>query len=294
MLASRLLTADGTCDIDPQVSANRWIAMVSSISRRLLGTYLKLLRTALNHRLVTLLTTAALLGASLLLLPLIGTEFLPPSDEGEVRVTGKMEIGTRLDLVDRQTRIMERIVEPAVPEAVASVVSVGAYGWRADAGSEGEISLSLLPLARRRRSNVAIADDLRKRLEGQVPGMEIRVRAPQGQFILERILGSDEGLTIDIRGHALATLDALAKSVAAAIADVPGITDMQSSLEAGIPQQEIRINREKVANLGLSVRDVTRLLQTAVAGSTAGEYRTEGNAYRILVQLKDAEKRRAG
>jgi HAE1 family hydrophobic/amphiphilic exporter-1 len=291
MLASRLLTAGGTCDIDPQVSANRWIAMVNSISGRLLGTYLKLLRTALDHRLVTLLTTAALLGASLLLLPLIGTEFLPPSDEGEVRVTGKMEIGTRLDLVDRQTRIMERIVEPAVPEAVASVVSVGAYGWRADAGSEGEISLSLLPLARRRRSNVAIAHDLRKRLEGRVPGMEIRVRAPQGQFILERILGSDEGLTIDIRGHALATLDALAKSVAAAIADVPGITDMQSSLEAGIPQQEIRINREKVANLGLSVRDVTRLLQTAVAGSNAGEYRTGGNSYRILVQLKDAEKR---
>jgi hypothetical protein len=46
---------------------------------------------------VTALSAAALLGASLLLLPLIGSEFLPPSDEGEVRVTGKMEIGTRLD-----------------------------------------------------------------------------------------------------------------------------------------------------------------------------------------------------
>jgi HAE1 family hydrophobic/amphiphilic exporter-1 len=121
--------------------------------------------------------------------------------------------------------------------------------------------------------------------------MEIRVRAPQGQFLLERLLGGDEGLTIEVRGYELTTLDALAGSVARLIADVPGITDVQTSLEAGIPQQEIRVNRDKVADLGLSVRDVTQLLQTAVAGSKAGEYRAEGNSYRILVQLKDAEKR---
>jgi hydrophobic/amphiphilic exporter-1 (mainly G- bacteria), HAE1 family len=150
------------------------------------------------------LAAAAVLGASLLLLPLIGSEFLPPSDEGEVNVTGKMEIGTRLDLVDRQTRLMEQIVQPAVPEAVASVVSVGAYGWRADAGSEGEIRMSLLPAAQRERSNLEIAQDLRRRLDGHVPGMEIRVRAPQGQFLLERLLGGEEGLTIEIRGYDLA------------------------------------------------------------------------------------------
>jgi len=178
-----------------------------------------------------------------------------------------------------------------VPEAVASVVSVGASGWRADAGAEGEIRMSLLPAAQRERSNVEIAQDLRRRLDGNIPGMEIRTRAPQGQFLLERLLGGDEGLTIEIRGYELATLDALAASVAKLIVDVPGITDVQTSLEAGIPQQEIRVNRDKVADLGLSVRDVTQLLQTAVAGSKAGEYRTGGNSYRILVQLKDAEKR---
>jgi HAE1 family hydrophobic/amphiphilic exporter-1 len=202
-----------------------------------------------------------------------------------------MEIGTRLELVDRQTRIMEQIVQPIVPEAVASVASVGAYGWRPDAGTEGEIRMNLLPAAQRERSNVEIAQDLRRRLTGSIPGMEIRVRAPQGQFILERLLGGDEGLTVEIRGYELATLDALAGSVAKLIVDVAGITDVQTSLEAGIPQQEIRVNRDKIADLGLSVRDVTQLLQTAVAGSKAGEYRTGGNSYRILVQLKDAEQR---
>jgi HAE1 family hydrophobic/amphiphilic exporter-1 len=291
MLASRLLTSGRQQPKEPAARTNRWAAAATSVFKGLENAYLDLLRWVLGHRLATVFAAAAVLGASLLLLPLIGTEFLPPSDEGEVRVTGKMEIGTRLDLVDRQTRIMEQIIQPAVPETESSVVSVGSTGWRPDAGSEGEIRLSLLQAAERKRSNLAIAQDLRRRLDGKVPGMEIRVRAPQGQFLLERLLGGDEGLTIEIRGHELAVLDELAGRTAKLITDVPGITDVQTSLEAGIPQQEIRINRDKVSDLGLSVRNVTELLQTAVAGSKAGEYRTGGNSYRILLQLKDAEKR---
>ena len=291
MLASRLLTVNGACATESDVSGHRWVATADRMALALQNTYLKILRLALDNRLATVLAAAGVLALSLLLLPLIGSEFLPPSDEGEVRVNGKMVIGTRLDLVDQQTHIMEKIIEPAVPESVASVVSVGAYGWRPDAGSEGAINLSLVPVAQRKRSNVEIAQELRRQLEGRVPGMEIRVRAPQGQFILERILGGEEGLTVEIRGHDLATLDALAAQAAASIVTVPGITDVETSLEAGIPQQEIRVNRDKISDLGLSVRNVTQLLQTAVAGSKAGEYRTEGNSYRILVQLKDAEKR---
>jgi len=291
MLASRLLTVSGACAIEPAARSNRWIAAADRMTGLLQTTYLGILCKALDHRLATVLISSAVFAASLLLMPFIGSELLPPSDEGEVYVNGKMAIGTRLDLVDQQTRIMEGIVGPAVPETVALVVNVGAYGWRPDAGAEGQINLSLLPQARRQRTNVEIADDLRCRLEGQIPGMEIRVRAPQGQFILQRLLGGDEGLTVEIRGHDLATLDALAAQAAASIVDVPGVTDVQTSLEAGIPQQKIFVNREKIADLGLSVRDVTELLQTAVAGSKAGEYRTGGDSYRILVQLKDAEKR---
>jgi HAE1 family hydrophobic/amphiphilic exporter-1 len=291
MLASRLLSSGRQHAGRTPAPTGRWVRAANTAFANLENGYLRLLRRVLDHRLVTVISAAGMLGASLLLLPLIGSEFLPPSDEGEVRVTGKMEIGTRLDLVDQQTRIMEQVVLPAVPETVSWVVTVGATGWRADAGSEGEIRLSLLPATQRKRSNMDVAQDLRKRLDGNIPGMEIRIRAPQGQFLLQRLLGGDEGLTVEIRGYELTTLDALVARAAQLIADVPGITDVQTSVEAGIPQQEIRINRDKVADLGLSVRDVTELLQTAVAGSKAGEYRSGGNSYRILVQLKDAEKR---
>ncbi len=269
----------------------RWDTKADEFFRNLENGYRDLLRWVLSHRLQTVLLAAAILGASLLLLPFIGTEFLPPSDEGEVRVTGEMEVGTRLELVDEQTQRMERIVYSAVPEAVSSVVSVGASGWNPSASSQGQISLALSPATKRSRSNVEIADDLRRLLTGNIPGMDIRTRAPQGQFLLDRLLGADEGLTIEIRGFDLFALDALANRVAAAIRDVKGITDIDTSREAGVPQQEIRVNRDKVADLGLSVRDVTKILETAMAGSKVGEFRAQGNSYRILVKLKDAEKR---
>jgi HAE1 family hydrophobic/amphiphilic exporter-1 len=202
-----------------------------------------------------------------------------------------MEIGIRLDLLDRQVRRMEEIVYREVPETVSSVVSLGSTGWRPGGGSEGSIRLSLLPAARRERSNVVIADDLRGRLTGRIPGMTVRTQAPQGQFLLERLLGGDQGLTIEIRGFDLEILAALTGKAMAAVADVQGIADLDASQEAGVPQQEILVDRAKAADLGLSVRDVAEVLETAVAGRRAGEYRTGGNAYRIFVQLRDAEKR---
>lgn len=290
VLASRLLKVPRRDDA-PRGWMSRFAATADRFFCGLDNAYRNLLHEVLRHRIVTIVAAMAALSASLLLLPWIGSEFLPPSDEGEVRIKGKMEIGTRLELVDQQTRRMEDIVYPAVPETVSSVVSVGASGRNPNAASEGEIRLSLVPASQRRRSNVEIAEDLRRQLSGKIPGMEIRTRAPQGQFLLERVLGADEGLTIEVRGFDLNTLDALANHVAESIKNVPGITDIDVSREAGIPQQEIRVDRDKAADLGLSVRDVTEVIETAVAGSQAGEFRTQGNSYRILVQLKDAEKR---
>jgi len=252
--------------------------------------YRNLLIRVMRFRAVTILGALILLGASFLLFPYIGTEFIPPSDEGEVRVTGEMEIGTRLDLVDEQTRIMENLVIPEVPEAVCTVVSIGASGYRPDEASRGEIRISLTAAKERSRSNTEIANDLRKKLDGKIPGMNVRVRAPQGQFVLQRVFGNDEELTVEIRGFDIETLDALAKLVVEEIKDINGITDVKTSLKAGVPQETLEIDRDKTADLGLSPRDIAEALETAVAGRVAGEFRTEGDSHRILVRLENAEK----
>jgi HAE1 family hydrophobic/amphiphilic exporter-1 len=288
MLASKLLS-----DVDKP--ARGPVARLSAAAGRSFDAldrgYAALLRRVLRRRLVTITISLALLGASLLLVPHIGSEFMPPSDEGEVRVTGDMEVGTRLDLVDEQTRRIEEVVGPAVPEALATIVTVGASGRSADASARGEVQLSLVPRALRQRSNTEIAADLRARLVGNVAGMEVRTRAPQGQFLLQRVLGTEEGITVEVRGHDLETLGRLAQRAGELVRAVPGVTDIIVSREAGVPQQEVRVDRAKVADVGLSVRDVTQVLETAIAGTRAGEFRTGNHSHRILVQLEEAEHR---
>lgn len=286
MIASKLLRSRKTAT-SPLVG--RWTARAEKSLVALTTRYQRVLRSGLAHPLRTIAIGVGAFLVSLALIPAIGTEFLPPSDEGEVRIRGEMETGTRLSIVDRQTKLMEDIVYPAVPETVASVVSVGASGRRPEDSAQGEIQLSLASVTERDRSNIEIAADLRKRLTGKIPGMQIRIRAPQGSFILERILGGDEGLTVEVRGFDLERLDSIAEQAAKIVAQIEGVTDVEVSREEGVPQEEIRVDRAKVADLGLSVRDVTEALQTAVAGSQAGEYRKDGNSYRILVQLADID-----
>ena len=292
MLASRLL------ERVEQLQARRRSGLLHGLmqfaTRRFEGLdrgYRNLLLGVLRHPLLTVASALVLLGGSLLLLPLIGSEFLPPSDEGEVRVTGEMDIGTRLDLLDRQARILEQQVYAAVPEAVSGVISVGSSSWRAQGLARADMRLALTPARDRERGNTEIAADLRRLLTGRIPGMTIRTRAPQGQFLLQRLLGGEEGLTVEVRGFDLETLDLLARQAVQRISDISGISDVDSDREAGMPQQRIHIDRDKVADLGLTVRDVAEMLQTAIAGRKAGEFRSSGNAHRIFVQLQDAEQR---
>lgn len=288
MLASKLLATEVAAP------GAGWAARASVWAGRQLDRmatgYGELITYLLRRRIAALTLTLTVLAGCLALVPGIGTEFIPPSDEGEVRVSGEMEVGTRLDLIDRQARLLESLVHPAVPEAVSSVVTVSTSGTRGSAKARAEIRISLVPAAERERSNTEIANDLRRRLDGQIPGMMIRTRAPKGQFLLERILATEEGLTVEVRGFELDVLDRLAQQAADAIASIDGITDVERSRESGVPQREIQVDRDKVADLGLSVRDVSEVIETAIAGSKAGEYRVGGDAYRILVQLANAER----
>jgi len=182
-------------------------------------------------------------------------------------------------------------VLPAVPELVSNVVTVGATGRNASSAASGQITLTLVAAGERSRSNVEIADELRRLVDGRVAGMTVRTQAPQGQFLLERVLGQQEGLQVEVRGYDLDTLGRLAQLGAEVVRGIDGVTDVDISREAGVPQREVRVDREKIADVGLSVRAVSDAIQTAFAGSRAGEYRAGGNSYRILVQLADADRR---
>jgi HAE1 family hydrophobic/amphiphilic exporter-1 len=285
MLSAKLLKS-GRVSAAPSVGRSIWARLGAFAERgfeRLEQSYRDLLKEALRHRVGTVLGALALLVGSLLLTRFVGSELMPPTDEGEIRINGEMEVGTRLDLVDPIARQMEAIVVETVPELVANVVEVGS--------GRIEMDLSVGPAKGRTRSNGEIAEALRERLDGRFAGLELRIQAREGQFLLNRLLGGgDSGIEIEVRGFDLPVLKALARQALEAVVEIPGVADADLGFDEGVPQQELVVNRDKAADLGLTVSDVTEALQVAIAGSRAGEYRTQGDSHRILVQLAKARR----
>jgi HAE1 family hydrophobic/amphiphilic exporter-1 len=140
----------------------------------------------------------------------------------------------------------------------------------------------------RTRSSDEIAAVLRKKLEN-IPGVKVRVRAGQGLFILRMGSGDADKLQIQIRGHDLATSDALGKVVENLLLNVDGVTDVQLGRKEGVPERIVIIDRMRAADQKLSVSKIAGFLETVLSGSTAGYLRDGGDEYKILVKAKDAE-----
>jgi HAE1 family hydrophobic/amphiphilic exporter-1 len=101
----------------------------------------------------------------------------------------------------------------------------------------------------------------------------------------------DEKVQIEVRGHDLETADALARRVEEIVSGVVGITDTQISRDTGTPERLVVVDRQKAADMKLTVSKIAKMLQTVLSGASAGSYRERGNEYRIRVKIKDAEKK---
>jgi HAE1 family hydrophobic/amphiphilic exporter-1 len=254
---------------------------------RLEQAYAGLLDRALNRPFLIVGLIVLAMGASLLLVPLIGSELMPSADEGQVRVSGELEPGTRLELTDQAFRELEQRAREAVPETQTMVTSVGG-GFRSSGTNSGQISLTLVPRRERGRSDGQIADDLRRRL-GAAAGMTLRMRTSQGFFMMRGGSSNVERVQIEVRGYDLATGRQLAGRVRELVLEAPGVTDVQLSQEAGIPEDLVVVDRRRVAELNLTVEQVTSLLRTLVAGTAAGTFREVNTEVPIVVRLAGAQ-----
>lgn len=272
------------------VPRRRHTPLIDGIGRffdRLDAGYYRALPPVVRHPWLTLGVAALSLAAAVVLVPRIGTEFMPAVDEGEIRVNFDMQPGTRLEVLDRQMRRAEQIAVDSIPEKVSWLTSAGASSYRASSPATGGMRINLVPVSQRERSSEEVAAQLREDLVG-LAGVEVRVRARQGLF-MPGLSGGTESLVVELLGYDLDALGELAGEVERRIVDLPGITDVVLSRDQGSPQQLVRIDRDRAADLGVSVETIARTLETALGGSSAGEFREAGEEYRILVQLAGAE-----
>jgi len=269
--------------------AFRLYSLISQFFTALEQNYIALLAISLRHKKISLTLVLLILLSSLALVPWIGVEYMPASDESEVRVEVTMDVGTSLDVLNRQFDRLESIAATAIPETLNTVARLGASHWRGGGSHTGQLQITLKPLQERTRSSEEIAADLRTRLDG-IPGMVIRTRAGQGLFLFRLISGSDtESIQIDVRGYDIETAQRLSLRIQQIIEEIPGVTDVRMSLESGRPEERVYVDRDRAAQMGLSVSAIAESLQTILSGTLSGRYRESGKEYDILVKVKDGE-----
>jgi HAE1 family hydrophobic/amphiphilic exporter-1 len=250
--------------------------------------YKKILRLCLTHPKLVILASILILLGSLFLVPLIGFELMPTTDEGEVRVYVEMEVGTRLDVLEKTFRGIEKTVAREVPEAKNTETFVGTSSWRPRGSHTGRMRISLKPQSERTRSSDEIASALRRKLM-HIPGAVVRTRAGQGLFILRMGTGDADRIQIEIRGYDMDVARALALRIKTLVEDIKGVTDAQLSRDTGSPEEIIIVDRQKAAAMKVTVSQVADMLQTVLSGTAASYYREGGHEYRIRLKLQGAE-----
>ena len=253
--------------------------------------YRNILHRTLHHRPTVVASAAALFVLAIVLLPQVGAELMPQTDEGEVTVEAELAVGARIERTDAVLRRLEERIRESVSEARTVVVSAGGTGFRSTSSHRGIIQIILRPRSERERSNDEIARDLRRQLSG-LPGVLVRARPSGGNFLINRILGGgDSRLALEIRGYDLADARRLSLEARALMENTPGIADVRIGREEGRPELAVRVDAPKAALLGLTVTGVANTIRTNVAGTQAAFYRERGFEYPIVVRLREEDRR---
>jgi hydrophobic/amphiphilic exporter-1 (mainly G- bacteria), HAE1 family len=294
MLASRYLHPVNPEVLKKESLAHKFFRLSGNMFDKLDALYKQTLHFSLSHRVGLLTAVTLILTSSLLLVPLVGVELMPQSDEGEVRVIGEMEVGTKLSVVDETFRVVESMVLREISEEAESWVETvgGGFGPMSSGVNSGQMRIALKPKSERKRSSQQVAAALRRKI-ADIPGMIVRTRAGTGMFtrMLMRSAGvGEERVQVEIRGYDLDTADMLAQQVGRAVERVEGVTDVDISRESGSPEELIIVDRQKAADMNLTVSEISEMLETAIGGKNASYYREAGDEYNILVQFKDADK----
>lgn len=272
----------------------RFFAISKVAQDWLVDRYSRILDWSLNNRTAVIVYALGLFLLSFALMGTLGVELMPTSDEGEVRVDIEMAVGTSLDLISSVTERVEEIVRRETPEVQHIQTTAGGFGWRGGGGHRGDVRVTLIPMNERKRSSEEIQLNLENAIRKEViPGAVIRVRSGSGMFAMRALSsGSDDRLSIEIRGHDLATGMHLAEQVQLAVQDVEGVTDTRISRDDGRPEVIIRVDRLKAAEMGIPLSTIGNTLQAAVGGTYASSYQVGGRDYQILVRLREEDRMR--
>ena len=266
MLSARWLKAETT---ERRGLWGRFVKWWEKSFAQLANTYAGILDWALRHRPVVLAISAVALVIAVAFIPLrlLGTETWPPEDENTFTANLRTPAGSSLETTDQAVRQFEDILA-TFPEVdkVMSVVGGGSNSLTSIASgsggtTSGSITVKLVDKRSRQRSVFEIADSVRGQVKS-IPNVDVQISTANS---LIGLLGAD--LQVQVRGPDMDTLIALSEQVEEVVRNTPGVIEVRNLEADRSPEWQIKLNRERMKDLGISAAEVGQALRTAMAGT---------------------------
>ncbi len=283
MLSSRLLKSRE--DEKP-----RWYdRTIGKILDRMDEAYENLLRKALRHKVLILVSSLAIFVLSLGLFRFIGTEFLPSADQSRLSASIELQTGTRVEKTLETTSAIEQYIMENCPEVTLLSSSTGSLdeaGFAAMFSNSGShlinLNIRLKEINQRKRSDTEIAEQIRSYL-GTLPEV-INYTVVAGGTGMG---GGNSTVDVEIMGYDFDKTNALAQEVKALCQNLDGARDISISRKDDKAELQVVLDKEKMALHGLNSATVSNFIRNRVYGATAGYFREGGEEYDIVVRLEE-------
>ena len=243
---------------------------------RMSDRYQNMLAWALHHKLTTLLSALSIFVASVFMVPLLGTEFVPKGDYSETTLSFQTPVGTSLESTALKAKQVEKIVRefPEVQYTLSGMNTPNAQGK-----NNASIYIRLVDRKQRQRSVEDIASLLRERLN-KVAGITVTHVGTLDS------VGGGKQIEFSLQGSDQRELERLTLQILEKVRHIPGLVDLDSSVKPNKPSIAIKVLRESASDLGLSVAPISGALRTLIAGQTVGNWRApDDQTYDVNVRL---------
>jgi len=245
---------------------------------------------ALRKKALIILLSVLLLCSSVFVFTRLGGEFIPELDEGDL-AAGVMTLqGSSLSNTIETVEKANKILLANFPEVKQAVCKIGSGEIPTDPTpmETGDYIITLKDKSE--WTSAKTREELMTKMEEKLSvlaGVKFELQQPIQMRFNELMTGSKQDIAIKIFGDNLDLLASNAQKVEKIIRTIPGVQDINVEKVTGLPQIQIKYNRDKIAQYGLNISDINRVLRTAFAGSTAGVIFEEEKRFDLVVRLEE-------
>ena len=248
------------------------------------------LADAMDHPGRTLAVALTVVGAALVSVPFLGTEFMPKLDEGSILIeTRKLPSVALADSVEISGRIEQLLLR--FPEVRTVVTKLGRPDLATEAMGiyQGDVYVLLHPIEtwRSGRTKEQLVGAMAGAL-AEMPGVAFNITQPMAMRLDEVVSGVKADVAVKVFGPDPTELEQIGERVRGVLAAVPGVADLQVEVLSGAVQLQIDIDRERIARYGLNVTDLREMVETAVGGTAATEVLDGVRRFAVVVRFPDA------